>query len=54
MKQEQQQELQALSANIVQSAEDDEEYKFWRKMRRLGLVISLVYHCNRCNHIWLP
>jgi hypothetical protein len=21
---------------------------------RLGLIIRLVYHCNRCNYCWLP
>jgi hypothetical protein len=38
--------------------EDDEEYlarkKRYALLKRLGIVVTLVYHCKRCNYLWLP
>lgn len=37
---------------------DEEEAQVRRKryllLKKLGLITTLVYHCQRCNYLWLP
>jgi hypothetical protein len=27
---------------------------FLERLRKLGIIVAQVYHCRRCNHIWVP
>ncbi len=32
-----------------------EKLKRWLgRLKKLGIVITYSYHCNRCNHVWFP
>jgi hypothetical protein len=44
----------------VEEEEDVDEHqrekiKKWKELlRKLGLIQTVAYHCNRCNHLWFP
>jgi hypothetical protein len=51
-----QQEHDKLIKEIVQLAQEEEEENERKRkiLRKKGFVITLSYHCNRCNYVWLP
>ena len=43
--------------NEIVGIDDDERIerkKRYALLKKLGIVVTLVYHCKRCNYLWLP
>lgn len=47
--------IDILAQQILEENEEEYARKRWlKRLRKLGIVMAQMYHCKRCNHLWLP
>jgi hypothetical protein len=47
--------IDVIAQQILEENEEEYARKRWlKRLRKLGIVMAEMYHCKRCNHLWLP
>jgi hypothetical protein len=47
--------IDVLAQQILEENEEEYAHSRWlKRLRKLGIVMAEMYHCKRCNHLWLP